>query len=89
MCCPKIIFADYERFFGQSHVFLEAMIKLAIGSDSLPEIFSDTPVTHLGGAAVVDFRHVMQIISEGGGTPALRAYLRFVNLVLNDKRDNS
>ena len=47
----------------------------------VPEIFSDTPVTHLGGAAVVDSEKVLQIISEGGGTPALRPYLRFVNII--------
>ena len=45
------------------------------------EIFSNTPVTHLGGAIIADSTRVMQIISEGGGTPALRPYLRFVNLV--------
>ncbi|PKN17462.1 MAG: hypothetical protein CVU71_15410 [Deltaproteobacteria bacterium HGW-Deltaproteobacteria-6] len=49
----------------------------------LPDIFRDTPVTHLGGAVVADSRRVLQIISEGGGTPALRRYLRFVNLILN------
>jgi uncharacterized protein (DUF4213/DUF364 family) len=46
------------------------------------EIFRDTPVTQLGGAVVMDCARVLQIISEGGGTPALRPYLRFVNLML-------
>ncbi|MEN6431533.1 MAG: DUF364 domain-containing protein [Smithella sp.] len=46
----------------------------------LPEIFRGSPVTHLGGAAVADSAKVLQIISEGGGTPALRPYLRFVNI---------
>jgi len=45
-----------------------------------PEIFQGTPVNHLGGAAARDTKKVMQIISEGGGTPAMRPYLRFVNL---------
>jgi uncharacterized protein len=49
----------------------------------LPVIFHDTPVTHLGGVNVADSFRVMQIISEGGGTPALRPYLRFVNLILD------
>lgn len=44
------------------------------------DIFQDTPVTHLGGAIVADTVHVMQTISEGVGTPALRSYLRFVNM---------
>ena len=48
----------------------------------MPAIFSDTPVSHLGGAVVVNAARVLQIISEGGGTPALRPYLRFVNLML-------
>jgi hypothetical protein len=48
----------------------------------MPDIFKDTPVTHLGGAIIVDSAHAMQIISEGGGTPALRPHLRFVNLIL-------
>lgn len=47
----------------------------------VPEIFHGTPVTHLGGAVVADSARVLQIISEGGGTPALRPYLRFVNLL--------
>jgi uncharacterized protein (DUF4213/DUF364 family) len=46
------------------------------------EIFAGTTVTHLGGSVVLDRRKVMQIISEGGGTPSLRHYLRFVNVVL-------
>jgi len=46
-----------------------------------PEAFSDTPVTHLGGATVAEAAKVLQIISEGGGTPALRPYLRFVNII--------
>jgi uncharacterized protein (DUF4213/DUF364 family) len=48
----------------------------------VPEIFRNTPVTHLGGAVVADSAGVLQIISEGGGTPSLRPYLRFVNLIL-------
>jgi uncharacterized protein len=46
------------------------------------DIFAGTPVTHLGGSVVLDRSKVLQIISEGGGTPSLRPYLRFVNLVL-------
>jgi uncharacterized protein (DUF4213/DUF364 family) len=46
------------------------------------DIFVGTPVTHLGGSVVLDRQKVMQIVSEGGGTPLLRPYLRFVNLLL-------
>ena len=48
----------------------------------VPEIFKDTPITHLGGAVVADAARALQIISEGGGTPALRPSLRFVNRIL-------
>lgn len=48
----------------------------------LTAIFSGTPVTHLGGAVAVDSARILQVISEGGGTPALRPYLRFVNLII-------
>ncbi|MEN6621269.1 MAG: DUF364 domain-containing protein [Smithella sp.] len=47
-----------------------------------PAIFYDTPITHLGGVVVNNPLRMLQIISEGGGTPALRPYLRFVNLFL-------
>jgi hypothetical protein len=46
------------------------------------EIFQNTPITHLGGAIIRDTDRVMQIISEGGGTRAMRPYPRFVNLLL-------
>ncbi|MGD1151495.1 MAG: DUF364 domain-containing protein [Syntrophales bacterium] len=51
----------------------------------LPGIFHGTPVNHLGGAVVRDAEKVMQIISEGGGTPAMRPYLQFVNFLFEIK----
>ncbi len=51
----------------------------------MPAIFRNTPVTHLGGALAADPGQMLKIISAGGGTPALRPYLRFVNLLLNPK----
>ncbi len=47
-----------------------------------PEIFRGTPVNHLGGSIVRDTDKIMRIISEGGGTTAMRLYLRFINLLL-------
>jgi uncharacterized protein (DUF4213/DUF364 family) len=46
-----------------------------------PEIFRGTPINHLGGSIVRDTDKVMQIISEGGGTPAMRPHLQFTNLL--------
>jgi uncharacterized protein (DUF4213/DUF364 family) len=45
------------------------------------EVFSGTPVTHLGGAVAPYTRRVLQILSEGGGTPQMRPHLWFVNLL--------
>lgn len=47
------------------------------------EIFEGTQVSHLGGSALLNTDKIMQIISEGGGTSALRPYLRFVNILLD------
>jgi uncharacterized protein (DUF4213/DUF364 family) len=49
------------------------------------EIFGGTPVNHLGGSVVTDIGRVLQIISEGGGTPEMRPYLRFVNSLINSR----
>ena len=47
------------------------------------EIFRGTPVTHLGGSAIVDGAAVLQVISRGGGTPDMRPCLRFVNIMVH------
>jgi uncharacterized protein (DUF4213/DUF364 family) len=47
------------------------------------EIFRGSPVTHLGGSAIVDAAGLLRVVSEGGGTPAMRPYLRFVNTRVN------
>ena len=44
------------------------------------EIFRDTPVTHLGGAAAADPARILEVIARGGGTPEMRPWLRFVNI---------
>lgn len=47
------------------------------------EVFRGTPVNHLGGSVVTDVQRVLQIISEGGGTPEMRPHLRFVNILMD------
>ena len=47
------------------------------------EIFRGTPVTHLGGSAIADGAAVLQVISQGGGTPDMRPCLRFVNIMVH------
>ncbi|MDO9515076.1 MAG: DUF364 domain-containing protein, partial [Syntrophales bacterium] len=51
------------------------------------EAFYQTPVTHLGGSAIQDPRKVMQIISEGGGTPHMRPHLRFIDRTIRRNDD--
>lgn len=46
------------------------------------EVFRGTPVNHLGGSVVMDIQKVLQIISEGGGTPEMRPHLRFANILM-------
>jgi len=58
-----------------------SVLLLGPSTPLVPEIFRNTPVTHLGGVVVANAAKALQIISEGGGTPALRPYLRFVNLI--------
>ncbi len=47
------------------------------------EIFEGTKVNHLGGSVLLNTEKSMRIISEGGGTAALRPYLKFVNILLD------
>jgi len=51
------------------------------------EAFAGTPVTHLGGSAIQDPHKVMQIISEGGGTPHMRPHLRFIDRAIEHNDD--
>lgn len=42
-----------------------------------PEVFADTPLTQISGARVLNSDGVLQIVSEGGGTPLLKQYVAF------------
>jgi len=48
----------------------------------LPDLFNDTPVTHLGGVRIIDSSQILPIVSAGGGTQAMRPYLEMTNLFL-------
>jgi uncharacterized protein len=47
------------------------------------EVFRGSPVTHLGGSAIADTAGLLRVVSEGRGTPAMRPYLRFVNVMVH------
>ncbi len=48
----------------------------------LPDLFADTPVTHLGGVRITDAAQILPIVAAGGGTRAMRPYLEMTNLFL-------
>jgi len=48
----------------------------------LPDLFNDTPVTHLGGVRIIDSAQILPIVSASGGTQAMRPYLEMTNLFL-------
>jgi len=48
----------------------------------LPDLFADTPVTHLGGVRIIDAAQILTIVADGGGTRAMRPYLEMTNLFL-------
>ncbi len=48
----------------------------------LPELFSHTPVTHLGGVRIKEAAAVLDIVAAGGGTRAMRPFLEMTNLFL-------
>jgi uncharacterized protein (DUF4213/DUF364 family) len=46
----------------------------------LPEILFERGVTVIGGVKIVNANKMMQIVSEGGGTPALKAAVQFISI---------
>jgi len=59
-----------------------AVIMLGPSSIMYPEVFTGTPVTHVGGSRVLDGEAIERIISEGGGTMIMKKHLKFETLVL-------
>lgn len=56
------------------------VVILGPSTPMLAPVFEDTPVTCLGGASVTESDRVLQIISEGGGTPAMRPYFKYLTV---------
>ncbi|MCL2172887.1 MAG: DUF364 domain-containing protein [Candidatus Bathyarchaeota archaeon] len=49
----------------------------------IPEVLFNRGVTIMGGIKITDAVKVMQIVSEGGGTPALKSAMQFVSIKPN------
>jgi uncharacterized protein (DUF4213/DUF364 family) len=52
----------------------------------LPDVLFEHGVTLVGGAKVVDAAKMMQIVSEGGGTPALKSAIQFITVKPRSKQ---
>ncbi len=52
----------------------------------LPSAFVGTLVNHLGGSMITDKKAVMRIISEAGGTPAMRPFLKRINILMQGSK---
>jgi uncharacterized protein (DUF4213/DUF364 family) len=46
----------------------------------LPQVLFDRGVTVVGGVKVTDPDKMMQVVAEGGGTPALKAAVQFISI---------
>ena len=46
------------------------------------QIFAGTPLTRIAGARVLNANGVLQVVSEGGGTPRLKSHVSFETLLL-------
>jgi hypothetical protein len=57
-----------------------AAILLGPSAPMFPEAFRGTPLTHIAGSWVRNGERVLQIVSEGGGTPQLKPFLVSANL---------
>lgn len=61
---------------------VRAAVILGPSSFMRPEIFSQTPVTHIAGGWIRDTSAVERIVSEGGGTKTLKQYMDFETICL-------
>ncbi|MFA5629371.1 MAG: DUF364 domain-containing protein [Dehalococcoidales bacterium] len=59
-----------------------AVIVLGPSTPMYPQVFANTPVTHLAGSLVKDAAMAAKVVSEGGGTMLLRPYLDFRTICL-------
>jgi uncharacterized protein (DUF4213/DUF364 family) len=53
----------------------------------VPEVLFNRGVTMVGGVKIMDADKIMQVVSEGGGTPALRLAMNFVSIRPNKNGD--
>lgn len=61
-----------------------AAVVLGPSTPFCPEAFSDTKITHLAGARVVEADKVLQVVSQGGGTMRMKPYLSFEHALVRE-----
>lgn len=69
-----------DRVCGARHVVL-----MGPSTPLDPLLFEETPVNHLAGSVGINNGKLLQVVSEGGGTPEMRPWLRYVNLLHRGK----
>jgi len=52
----------------------------------LPEVLFERGVTVVGGVKITDTNKMLQIVSEGGGTPALKSAVQFISIKPKTKK---
>ncbi len=72
--------AILDRTSGARHVVL-----MGPSTPLDPLLLKETPVNHLAGSASINNGKILQVVSEGGGTPEMRPWLRYVNLLRRGK----
>ncbi|NLI78793.1 MAG: DUF364 domain-containing protein [Candidatus Riflebacteria bacterium] len=82
--CSVAIITATSLVTGGLEGYLEALgpvraaVLLGPSVPLFPEVFRGSRLTHLAGSRVVDGARVLQIVSEGGGTPTLKVHLEAV-----------
>jgi len=81
MTATTLLYDDLEDILNDlgapRHVAL-----LGPSTPMLRDLFTDTPVTHLGGVRIRDAAQIIPIVAAGGGTRDMRPYLVMTNLFL-------
>ncbi len=52
----------------------------------LPDVLFERGVTIVGGVKITDAEKMLQVVAEGGGTPALKAVAEFINIRPKQKK---
>jgi len=81
MTATTLLYDDLEDILNDLGIPRHVAI-LGPSTPMRPDLFTDTPVTHLGGVRIIDTAQIIPIVAAGGGTRAMRPYLEMTNLFI-------